>query len=400
MSMGNLTVGVFVDGLNPSEGGGATLLSTLIRAITNTRHRHRFIVFYKKIHGYDFGNNIQMVDLEKEFPGGFGQKLSRLFSIRPKSVEYYAPLEKAISKYSVEVMWFLSPTDKKVTIPTIYTAWDLYHRVNPIFPEVSVTGWTWDERERTFSSTYPRAARILTGTNAGKDELVHYYRVNPDLVEVIPLPVPYSIQEESHSSDVDIINKYNLGDKYLFCPAQFWPHKNHANIVMALDHLRKKYSFKVDIVFVGSDHGNEKYIRELVRTLDLTDCCHFLGYVPYEDLIHLYRSAYALLYATFIGPDSLPPLEAFALGCPVIASRISGAREQMGEAALYFDPKSPDEMAMVIKKLYDDRELREKLIIRGKDQLRGRKPEDYIHRVDDILDDMAEIRRCWDPRQD
>jgi len=395
----SLTVGVFVDGLKPSEGGAAAFTSSLVEAITGTRQKHKFVLFHKKMHGFSFEESIPFVDIEKDLSMGMISRIRNKLSATERAAPaIYAPLEEAIKKYAVDFMWFLSPTDKMVSIPSIYTVWDLQHRVNPMFPEVSVTGWGWDERERTYSLTLPRATRIFTGTKWGKKEIVHFYRINPDLVDVIPLPVPVLTLKDTIPNESDVIIRYNLKDDYLFYPAQFWPHKNHANIVLALDVLRNKYSLQVDMVFVGSDKGNENYIKELVRQLDLEEHCHFLGYVPHEELTQLFRNAYALLYATFVGPDSLPPLEAFALGCPVIASRISGTEEQLGNAALYFDPKSPEEMASAIKKLYDDRELREELIRRGRDQIHGRSPREYVGRVNDILDDLAQVRRCWDDR--
>ena len=63
-----------------------------------------------------------------------------------------------------------------------------------------------------------------------------------------------------------------------------------------------------------------------------------LGYVPDEELPALYRRARALVMPTFLGPTNIPPLEAFACDCPVAISGIYGMPEQLGDAALYFDP--------------------------------------------------------------
>jgi glycosyltransferase involved in cell wall biosynthesis len=92
------------------------------------------------------------------------------------------------------------------------------------------------------------------------------------------------------------------------------------------------------VVFCGSDKGNESYIKQMAAELDLADQVKFLGFVPQEDLCSLYRNAFALTYVTFNGPNGLPPLEAFALGCPVVASKILG--EQLGDGALLVDLSS------------------------------------------------------------
>ena len=46
-----------------------------------------------------------------------------------------------------------------------------------------VTGWTWAERAKAFSSVLPRASIIITGTPTGKDEVVRYYGINPANIE-------------------------------------------------------------------------------------------------------------------------------------------------------------------------------------------------------------------------
>jgi glycosyltransferase involved in cell wall biosynthesis len=91
-----------------------------------------------------------------------------------------------------------------------------------------------------------------------------------------------------------------------------------------------------------------------------------MGYVPNDDLPEFYKRARALVMPTFFGPTNIPPLEAFALGCPVAVSNIYGISEQVGDAALLFDPKSVGEIAAAIKSLWVDNELCSVLIDRGR----------------------------------
>jgi glycosyltransferase involved in cell wall biosynthesis len=118
--------------------------------------------------------------------------------------------------------------------------------------------------------------------------------------------------------------------------------------------------------------------------------------VPQEDLCSLYRNAFALTYVTFSGPSNLPPIEAFALGCPVIASKILGVEEQLGDAALLVDPKQPEEIAFAIKLLWDDHSLRQSLVERGFARASKWTCEDYVKSIFLLLDEFVPIRRCWD----
>ena len=121
----------------------------------------------------------------------------------------------------------------------------------------------------------------------------------------------------------------------------------------------------------------------------------FLVLCLVEDLIALYRGAFALAYVTFFGPENLPTLEAFALGCPVVASDVAGAREQLGDAALLVDPKDPSSIATAIKALYDDANLRQTLIEKGRVRAESRQQKHFVRGVFDALDEFEPVRRCW-----
>jgi len=212
-------------------------------------------------------------------------------------------------------------------LPYISTVWDLEHRKQPYFPEVSVSGWTWSEREKYYAEVLPRASFVITGTQAGRDEIVHFYNVSPANVRVIPLPASAQPLMPSTLDGRTLRDKLRLNGDFLLYPAQFWPHKNHINLLLALDILRKRHGLRLNLVFTGSDKGNREYVSAHVREWGLSDQIFDLGFVSRDELSALYANALALVFPSFFGPDNLPPLEAFSLNCPVVASRIPGAEE-------------------------------------------------------------------------
>jgi glycosyltransferase involved in cell wall biosynthesis len=80
----------------------------------------------------------------------------------------------------------------------------------------------------------------------------------------------------------------------------------------------------------------------------------------------IYQRARALIMPTFFGPTNIPPLEAFSLGCPVAISKIYGMPEQVGNAALLFDPSSETEIAEIMYRLWTDDELCDTLARKGR----------------------------------
>src|SRR5262249_49366712 len=151
----------------------------------------------------------------------------------------------------------------------------------------------------------------------------------------------------------------------------------------------------IEMVFTGSDQGNAGHVLGKINELGLHDQVRMLGFVPREDLRALYSTALALTFASFFGPDNLPPLEAFALGCPVIASRASGAEEQLGDAALLFNPADPRDLSAAIFTISHDRNLRARLVQKGAEIAAKRTPQAYIAQVCNILNEFEPIRRCW-----
>jgi glycosyltransferase involved in cell wall biosynthesis len=194
---------------------------------------------------------------------------------------------------------------------------------------------------------------------------------------------------------LDIREKYGIRGDFLIYPAQFWPHKNHVNILIALALLKRNRGIVIEMVFTGSDKGNSGHVFGKINELGLHDQVHMLGFVPREDLRALYSEALALTFASFFGPDNIPPLEAFTLGCPVIASRVSGAEEQLGDAALLFDPADPEDLVSAILTISRDQQLRARMVQKGAEIAKTRTPQAYVEQVCKILDKFALIRRCW-----
>jgi glycosyltransferase involved in cell wall biosynthesis len=233
------------------------------------------------------------------------------------------------------------------------------------------------------------------GTEVGKDEVVNFYRVPPDRVRLIPHPTPAFALKAPKDQGEEVLTRYNIPKGYLLYPAQFWPHKNHVGLLLAVRLLREQYGITLPVVLVGSDTGNLEHVRRVSDELNLSAQVHFLGFVSREDLIALYRNALALTYLTFFGPENLPPLEAFALGCPVIASNVSGSQEQLGDAALLVDPKDEKQIAAAIKRLLDDPVLVETLVSRGIARASRWTAEDFVRGVCSLFDEFESVRRCW-----
>ena len=124
------------------------------------------------------------------------------------------------------------------------------------------------------------------------------------------------------------------------------------------------------MIAVGGHPGFEEPERRFFAEHGLTE--HFV-HLDGDDalLAALYRRAVALVYPSRYEGFGIPPLEAMQCGCPVICAPTSSLPEVVGDAAAFFDPDSPDELAARIRSVAEDATLRATLIERGLE--RGRR---------------------------
>ena len=327
----------------------------------------------------------------KAFPSDVDEasSLTRL-EPRPNKVD------QVVRTHYVDIVWALSPVHVDVSVPFFTTVWDLQHRLQPWFPEVSLQGWNWDQREKYYRDILPRAAGVVTGTDEGKSEVVRFYGVEPNNVHVIAMPAPGLVDVQESEDGTGAIDKFNIEPGFIFYPAQFWPHKNHVNLIKALKLLESEFGLDLQLVLTGSDKGNYQYIASVAERLKVQQQIHNLGFVDVEDLVMLYQNALCLAFISYFGPDNIPPLEAFELGCPVVAANVPGAEEQLGDAAILVDPSSPLAIANAISQIHNDMALRNMLIEKGRERLEGRTARDYVNGMIRILDDFEPIRANWD----
>jgi glycosyltransferase involved in cell wall biosynthesis len=106
-------------------------------------------------------------------------------------------------------------------------------------------------------------------------------------------------------------------------------------------------------------------ITNLITKLKLEDYVHTLGYLEYKELPGIFRQAYVLVFPSLFEGFGIPMIEAMSVGCPVIASNTTSIPEVAGNAALYFDPNSTQDIAKTMKMVVRDNTRREQLILNG-----------------------------------
>jgi len=326
--------------------------------------------------------------------GAPGAPASALDPIRPRT-----EIERWWRRQGIDLVVYPQPNALafEVGIPFVVAVHDLQHRLQPEFPEVSAGG-EWGRREYVVRNCLARATSVLVDSELGEEQVVLFYGgygVTEERVKILPyLPAGTLKHDMPETALAAIRRAYSLPAGYIFYPAQFWPHKNHARIVMALEALKASRGLRVPAVFCGSHsdpirEANHRLLTTMANDCGVSDQISILGYVPDEHMAALYAGARALVMPTFFGPTNIPVLEAWALGCPVLTSDIPGIREQAGDAALLVDPRSVEAIADGIFRLWTDAGLRGDLAERGRRRLAAYTPAEFRRRLREILADAA-----------
>lgn len=394
-----MRVAIYASGISADVGGGYTFEGDVFDGFLNSRtqSRHSFSVVCPDASVDAMSQHLAGTGIPVYAVGsGWRERLMRpLLNGMPLVRTRWrgtSPLDAAADAASADLIWFLGAGAHRTDRPYITVVWDVQHRVTPWFPELSAKGM-WDVRDLANVWFLQRATKIVTGTSIGQAELERYYQIPAGRTVVLPHPTPgFALS----ASDRDAPFPQHLGLKapYLLYPAQFWAHKNHINLLLALKVLREQHGMTLDLALVGSDKGNREHVEQTARELGVQDSVHCLGFVSRDDLVALYKNAFALTYVSWAGPENLPPLEAFALGCPVVATRIPGADEQLSDAAILVKPGDPDDIAAGVGKLKNE-ETRKRLIAAGVARSRRWTSEEYVRGVFQAIDELEPVVRCW-----
>jgi glycosyltransferase involved in cell wall biosynthesis len=392
-------VGVVLGDINPQTGGGFAFVHDVVAAFLDHAHTssHRFTLFAPQpyvdaMRREKLASNVSIVASYKV--GFLDRRISRLRHYLPVFGYFWksaSKSERQMASLGVDLVWLAGGLHDTYEIPYVTTVWDVQHITHPWFPEVSAD-WRWDHRELFLLRHLRRATSIIVGTCVGKDQIVRYYGVPEEHIAILPHPTPGFALRAAKETHAPLSS---VPKDYLLYPAQFWPHKNHVNLLKALKYLTESGRDTPTLVLVGSDQGNRAFVERCAADLAVSHKVLILGFVRTEDLVALYKYARALVYPSFSGPENLPPLEAFALGCPAVVSNYRGAEEQLGDAAILFDPANPAAIAEAVTRVLTDESLRGQLVERGKVRAARWTGREFVNGLFKILDAFEAQRSCW-----
>lgn len=196
-----------------------------------------------------------------------------------------------------------------------------------------------------------RSVRILTVTQAVKNEIVQTFGCPPSKISVTPNGIDEVFRAAAPNPHPSPYFLYAGNDK---------PHKNVGRLVEAFALLRESRS---DLTLVLAGAAFERY---QAHPGIITP-----GFVAEGELAALYRGALALVQPSREEGFGLPAAEAMASGTAVITSKAAALVEITGDAALHVDGESSEALAEAMLRVAESDALRVSMGRRGIDRARA-----------------------------
>lgn len=257
---------------------------------------------------------------------------------------------------------FTAPIYFEHGIPTVCTIYDLQFKTYPEFFAAEDAA----HRARTFTDACRYSTVLAAISDYTKEATVAHASLNPSRIRTIYLRMAQRITS-AVETDKGVLARYGLGPKrYLIYPANFWKHKNHEMLFTAFG-MACQMGLEVDIKLVctGAPGDRQEWLMKAARTMRLGDRIVFPGYLPNTELASLMVYCTGVVFPSLYEGFGLPVIEAMAAGVPVACSNTTSLPEVAAEAAIFFDPRVPTQIAQAIISLVENEVLRARLIQAG-----------------------------------
>ncbi|QOY85065.1 glycosyltransferase family 4 protein [Paludibaculum fermentans] len=251
----------------------------------------------------------------------------------------------------------LEPLDPP--IPSAVMIPDLQHEFFPAYFDDRALQW----RCRNYEPSARNASVVLTCSEFSKRTIVERYGVAAEKVVVCGhgVDVEFLAQPAGGGPPAEAMA---LPAEYLYFPAFYWPHKNHANAFQALKLLHERGHGELHLVCTGG--GDWAPAQALVEGMGLSRRVKLLGRVEGSVVPELYRRSRGLLFPTLFEGFGIPVLEAMQLGVPVVTSRGGAAEEVAGGCAVLVEAGDPAAIANGVESVLADVGLRRRLTEAGR----------------------------------
>ncbi|MBI5467013.1 MAG: glycosyltransferase family 4 protein [Candidatus Kerfeldbacteria bacterium] len=232
-----------------------------------------------------------------------------------------------------------------------------------LFPQFHVPTNVFVHRQR-FERLHEVDA-ILTNSETTKKDVIEHLGIRPEMIHVTPLGADGSFQPLADALVTPVLNRLGLRKPYLLFVGTLEPRKNVETLILAFNALKEKDGIPHQLVLAGQKGWLCEPILRAIETSPYRSDIVQTNYLEEGDLPALMNGAEAFVYPSFYEGFGLPVLEAMQCGTPVVTSTVSSLPEVGGDACLYADPHSFEDLAVRIRMVLQSADLRKIMTEKG-----------------------------------
>lgn len=219
-----------------------------------------------------------------------------------------------------------------------------------------------------------RAEILLANSEDTKRDIISMFNVPARKVHVTPLG-PGNVVAPKKPEEVPESDIQRLGirfARYVLTLSSIGPRKNIPRLVHAMSILTSKPEYAdIGLVIGGAAEYKAGEVNDAVIQHKMQGHVLFPGYIPDSALPSLFARAELFVYPSLNEGFGLPVLEAMLLGAPCCTSARGALTEVGGDAALYFDPEQPQDIAACMHEVLRSEEMRSQMVSRGFEQAKN-----------------------------
>jgi len=209
-------------------------------------------------------------------------------------------------------------------------------------------------------TTIMNANQIIAISENTKNDIVRMYGIPKNRITVTYLG--------NSLSGISPKKISGLPEKYMLYVGNRLGYKNFIFFVNSIGPLLRQES-NLFLVCAGGPKfsSKETFLFSKLKIQDKIMHIHFNGD---NELAYIYKNAFVYVLPSLYEGFGMTAIEAFSMGCPVVASETGSIPEVCGEAAIYINPKKRDSIRNGVLKVISDIKTRENLINLGFSQVK------------------------------
>ena len=345
-----MRIGIDAHMLGDHSGGNESYYTNILQNMIVPEEDEIYLFVKKNIDSSAYSHKFKVVEFEEEsaFKRNFIElsKLCKKYQLDLLHTQYFIPFHRPC--------------------PVVCTIHDIcFEHYKDIF-----TKKEYIRQKLLIPYAAKHSKAIFTVSEHAKNDIISHYHIPAERVIVTYNAVNSGFRrlEDAVLDSVGLRKKYNISNDYILSVGNLQPRKNLVRLIKAFRTLKETTDCNEQLVIVGKKAWMfDDILREAINNnADVI----FTDYVSQEDLIRLYNDAKCFVYPSFFEGFGIPPLEAMACGTPVAVANATALPEVVGDAGIYFDPFSVDEIVEAMKSMINSKYKTELLSKKMQEQVK------------------------------